>query len=196
MTQPGKRRAERPSSGRLRAAIGLGVVLGAGVVSTHAFWTDAVTVTGASFSTGAIDLQVNGQDSGVDLTSINLSGMVPGNSTAAVLTVSNVGTTKLKYTATSTATNDGKNLAAALVVKITGDTATTGSAPGKTCAGTALTGAGTSLSGSVVSTGRLLNVGASERLCVQVTLPATAASSLQSATTNATLTFNGTTDLS
>lgn len=197
MTERGRRRRSPWTSDGLRAALGLGVVLGAGVVGTHAYWTDSVTVVGATFSTGTIDLKVNNLDANVDFSTINLAGMVPGNSTAGVLTVKNAGTAPLKYTATSTATNaDGKGLAAALTVKVTGDATTTGAAPAKTCAGSALAGTGTALSGSVVSTGRLLAPGASETLCVQVTLPATAPSALQAATTTATLTFSGTSDLS
>lgn len=190
-------RKHRFAGPRVRAALGLGVVLSAGTLATHAFWTDAVSVTGASFSTGTIDLKVNGVDANADFSTITMTGMVPGSTTAGVLTVKNAGTAALKYTATSASTNaDGKNLAAALVVKVTADTAVTTSGANKACAGTALTGTGTTLSGSLVSTGRLLAAGDSEKLCVQVSLPATAASALQGATTSATLTFNGTSDLS
>ncbi|MGO4256983.1 TasA family protein [Marmoricola sp. RAF53] len=198
-TRPGEHRAPRRTRVpvRLRAALGLGVLLGTGTISTHAFWTDAVTVTGATFSAGTIDLKVNNVDSAADFSTISLSGMVPGNTAAGVLTVKNAGTAPLKYTATSAATNaDGKNLAGALVVKVTADSATTGAPPSRTCAGSALAGTGTSLTGSLVGTGRLLTAGASETLCVQVTLPATAASALQGGTTSATLTFSGTSDLS
>jgi predicted ribosomally synthesized peptide with SipW-like signal peptide len=193
----GRRRRSRLASVRLRAALGLGVLLSLGVAGTHAYWTDQVSVVGATFSTGTIDLKVNNLDAAVDFSTINLAGMVPGNTTAGVLTVKNAGSAALKYIATSTATNaDGKGLGAALVVKVTADAATTGAAPAKTCAGSALAGTGTSLSSSVVSTGRLLAPGATETLCVQVTLPATAPSALQAATTTATLTFSGTSDLS
>jgi predicted ribosomally synthesized peptide with SipW-like signal peptide len=192
-----RRRRNALASTRTQAALGLGVLLCAGTLATHAYWTDAVTVTGSSFSTGTIDLQVNNADSAADFSTVNLSGMVPGSTTAGVLTVKDNGTAALKYTATATATNaDGKNLAAALVVKVTADTAVTGTGSARTCAGTALAGTGTALTGNLVSTGRLLAAGASEKLCVQVTLPATAASALQGATTTATLTFNGTSDLS
>jgi hypothetical protein len=123
--------------------------------------------------------------------------MVPGSTSAGVLTVRNNGTVPLKYTAAGSATNaDGKNLAAALVVKVTADTATSGAAGARTCPGAALTGTGTSLTGGVVGAGRLLAAGTSEKLCVQVTLPATAASALQGAATSATLAFTGTSDLS
>jgi predicted ribosomally synthesized peptide with SipW-like signal peptide len=199
-SEAGKRRRPRRNplgSPRVRAALALGVVLSAGTLGTRASWTDAVTVVGASFSTGTIDLKVNNADANADFTSIGLTGMVPGSTTAGVLTVKNSGTADLKFTATTASTNaDGKNLAGALVVKVTADSAVTGSGLARTCAGTALAGTGTALTGSLVSTGRVLAAGASEKLCVQVTLPANAASALQGATTTATLTFSGTSDLS
>lgn len=197
MFQRGKRQRSRWASARLRAALGLGVVLSAGVMGTHAYWTDSVSVQGATFSTGALDLQVNNLDAAVDFSTISLAGMVPGNTTAGVLTVKNAGTVPLKYTATSAATNaDGKGLGAALAAKITGASSVTGSGASRTCGGSALPGTGTSLNGSIISTGRTLAVGATETLCVQVTLSATAPSALQAATTTATLSFNGTSDLS
>ena len=78
---------------------------------------------------------------------------------------------------------------------MTGAASTSGSAPA-TCPGGVLAGTGSSLVGSLVSTGRTLAPGASETLCVEVTLPATAPSSLQAASTTATLTFSATSDLS
>lgn len=191
------RRRHLLAAPKVRAALGLGVLLSAGTLGTHAYWTDAVSVTGATFSTGTIDLKVDNLDAGVDFSTLSLAGMVPGSSTAGVLTVKNAGTAPLKYTASSTATNgDGKNLAGALVVKVTGDSATTGAAGARTCAGSALASSGTTLTGSLIGTGRQLAAGAAETVCVQVTLPATAPSALQGATTTATLTFSGTSDLS
>ena len=185
------------ASARVRAALGLGVVLSVGATGTFAYWTDAATVSGTTFTGGTIDLKVNGNDDVTGYTSLNISTMVPGNSTAAVLTIANAGTAPLKYTAASTATNaDGKGLAAALTVKVTGDTTTSGSSPAVTCAGTALAGAGTTLGGSLLSTGRLLAAGTNEKVCVQVSMPADANTSLQGATTNVVLTFTGTSDLS
>lgn len=197
MAQRGKRQRSRWASVRLRAALSLGVVVSASVMGTHAYWTDSVSVLGATFSTGTLDLQVNNLDAAVDFSTISLAGMVPGNTTAGVLTVKNAGTVPLKYTATSAATNaDGKGLGAALIAKVTGASATTGSGAARTCAGTTLTGTGTSLNGAIISTGRTLAVGGTETICVQVTLSATAPSALQAATTTATLTFTGTSDLS
>lgn len=178
---------------RARAALGLGAVLLVGVHGTYALWSDEVPVSGATISSGVLDLKVNTLDSVTTYTDLSLSGMVPGNTVAGVLTVRNAGTIPLTYHATAAASNaDGKGLGAALVVKVTGDPAVTGTAPGRTCAGTALAQTGTTFAGNLVgapATPRSLVVGASETLCVQATLPSTAASSLQGATTNVSLTF-------
>lgn len=187
----------RLRSARLRAALGLGVVATVGVTGTFAHWTDSATVAGTTFSTGSLDLKVNGADSVSGYTTLTLTNMVPGNTTAGVLTIRNNGTVPLKYTALTTATNgDAKNLRGGLVVKLTGDAAVSGTSPAATCAGAALAGTGTTLGGPLVTTGRLLAVGASETLCVQVTLPASVTdATLQGATTAVDLTFTGTSDL-
>lgn len=182
---------------RLRALLGLALVLVLGTGRTWAHWSDQVTVAGTSLQTGTIDLKVNDADEVTGYATLNLLTMVPGNSTAAVLTVKNSGTAPLKFTATSSGTNaDGKGLAAALSVKVTGDTTTGGTAPATTCPGAALPGGGTTLGGSLLSTGRQLAAGASEKVCVQLSLPLSAATSLQGAATSVTLTFTGTSDLS
>jgi predicted ribosomally synthesized peptide with SipW-like signal peptide len=184
-------------SGRLRALLALGVVVLLGTAGTFASWTDNVTVTGSTFTAGTIDLKINNLDTVTGYTALDIAAMVPGNSVAAVLTVKNAGTAPLKYTASTTASNtDGKGLGTTLVVKVTGDASVTGTSPTATCAGTALSGTGTAFGGSLVSTGRLLAAGASETLCVQVTLPASAPTSLQGATTGVGFTFTGTSDLS
>ncbi len=198
-TRAGSRRTSRTwwRSARLRAALSLGVVLGIGSVSTFAFWTDTVTVTGTTFTAGSIDLRVNNQDTVTGYTSLNISTMVPGSSTAGILTIKNQGLSPLRYTATTTATNtDSKNLRGALTAKVTLDTSTTGSSPSATCSGGAAAGTGSTLNGGLVTTGRLLAPGASEILCVQVTLPSGASTSLQGASTDVVFSFIGTSDLS
>lgn len=196
MVEPIRRRGARaPSSRRerARALLGLGVLVVALPMGTLAAWTDSVTVTGATFSAGTMDLKVNNGDSAVDFSTLSLANMAPGYTTAGVLTVRNAGTVPLTYTVAGTVSNtDAKGLGAALVVKYTADGAVTGSGNARTCAGTALGGWSTSLSGTVLATARPLAVGASETICVQATLPTTAPSSLQGATSTATLTFSGT----
>lgn len=193
-----QRRSGCVTSVRVRAVLGLGAALGIGATSTLAAWTDDVVISGTTFTSGTLDLRVNGADSIPAYTALNLSNMVPGNSVAALLTVSNVGTSTLKYRASSAATDTvvGKNLAAALTVKVTADPSVTGTGLAKTCAGVALTGSGTSLTGSLIATGRQLAPTGTETLCVQVTLNSSAPTELQGGGTTATLTFTGTSDLS
>jgi len=175
---------------RVRAGLALGAVLAIGVTGTYASWTDSVPVSGTTITTGTLDLKVNGADSLPSYTALNISGMVPGNSTASVVTVKNAGTIPLTYYATATA---GGTLGPALAVKVTGDSATSGSGTAVTCAGQALSGSGSSFTGGLVGSSaapRSLAVGATETLCVQATLPATADNSLQGQSTSVTITFN------
>lgn len=191
---PRLRGSSRVDGRVVRIVLSLGVVVGLGATGTFAAWTDSVAVTGTSISSGSIDLKVNGLDTVTTFTSMNVSTMVPGNSTAGVVTVRNSGSAPLKYYVDAAASNgDGKGLGAALVAKVTGDGVTTGSSPTVTCAGTALAGTGTSFTSNLVTSAspRLLAAGASETLCFQATLPSNAASSLQSATTNIQFNFTG-----
>jgi predicted ribosomally synthesized peptide with SipW-like signal peptide len=184
----------------LRALLSLGMVVGLGATGTYAYWTDTATVSGTAISAGTIDLKVNkgvggDQDNISDYTTMNISTMVPGNSTAGTITVKNNGTAPLNYYVNASGTNtDTKGLAAALTIKVTGDAATGGSGSAKTCPGAALstaTGFGADMLGSA-AVPRLLAAGASETLCIQATLPTNASTTLQGATTNVTFTFNGT----
>ncbi|MCW2792785.1 MAG: hypothetical protein JWO76_1883 [Nocardioides sp.] len=199
-----KRKARRTYSVRIsqrvRAALSMGVVLSVAATGTFAFWTDSSTITGTTFTGGSIKLNLK-DGTGAnpfahDLTgyaSLNLATMVPGNSTAAVITVKNAGTAALTFLASSSATNpDTLNLAGALVVKVTADAATGGSGLAVTCPGTAIASSGTSLNGSLLTTPIALAATTTTTICVQVTLPSGANTSLQGATTNATLTFTGT----
>lgn len=192
--RPGRRRARRAHDGGVRALLSLGLVAAVGASGTLAYWTDSVTVSGTTLSAGTLDLRVNGSDTVTGFTTMNIATLVPGNTTAAVLTVTNNGTAPLRYSLDAAATNaDGKGLGAALTVKITADAATTGSSPSVTCAGSALAGSGSAFAADLVpaASPRQLAAGASETLCVQATLPSNAASSLQGATTDVTFTATG-----
>ncbi len=116
--------------------------------------------------------------------------MVPGNSVAAVLTINNACNVPFTYTATSTATDpDGKALRNALTVKVTSNATVSGTSPSAACSNAALAGTGTSLNGSLVTIPRTLVGGASETLCIQVTLPS-GAELRPGSTTAATLQFD------
>ena len=184
-------------SDRVRAVLSLGIVLGFGSVGTLAYWTDDATASGATFSSGTIDLIVGADATDAyAFTTLGLTNMVPGNSKAATITVNNNGTAPFKYTVASAATNaDTKALRDGLVAKVTATSAMGGTAPATTCTATAIIGSGTTITGGLVTTGRQLAAGVTETLCFQVTLPTTALSALQGATTTATLTFTATSDL-
>jgi predicted ribosomally synthesized peptide with SipW-like signal peptide len=178
------------SSVQIRAVLSLGLVLGVGSAGTFAYWTDEATVTGLTITAGTLDLELQDDaDDSVSFTSLNISTMIPGQSVAGVLKVENVGNVGFTYTAATSVSNS--TLASALDVKVTNG-AVSGSSPSATCSGTQLSGTGSTLSQALVSTGRSLAASASENLCIQVSMPSGASSSLQGLSTNVTYTFTAT----
>jgi predicted ribosomally synthesized peptide with SipW-like signal peptide len=192
----------RPDGRAIRALLSLGVVVGVGATGTYAYWTDTVQVSGTTITAGTIDLKVQDQDTVTNFTSMNVSTMVPGETTAGVLTVKNSGTAPLKYYVSALATNnDSKNLAGNLTVKVTGDSTTSASGRNSVCgngSSSALADSATSLSTSAAANlvgtpaPRQLTSGQSETVCIQLTLQAAAPTSVQGGTTNLSLTFTGT----
>ncbi len=190
---------------RLRAALCLGLVGGAFAVGSFAFWTDDVTITGTTFTAGVLDLQVNTVDSYVTST-LGMSGtpMLPGNTSAEVLTVKNNGTVPLKYTLTGGLTGtDAAAYSTGAVVKLTivSGGSRSGSGNAATCTGgstiygpTALTN---TTSTALIGTRRgPIAVAGTEALCFQITFDAGAASSFQGKTAAAIFTATGTSDVS
>ncbi len=191
-------RLKRLKSTRTRAFLSLGVVVALGASGTFALWNDSVAVTGATFSSGSIDLLVNGDaDDAVAFTAMNVSALLPGQTTAAVITVNNAGLSPLTYYATESITGTTFP-AGVLVVKITGAATTTGGPGlGGTCGGAAVGGTATGFVpgdfiGSLASQ-RPLAVSATETFCVQATLDSAAdQASYSNKTTNVALTFTAT----
>ena len=182
-------------SDRVRAFLSLGIVLGLGSVGTLAYWTDDATASGATFTSGTIDLLVGGDETDAfDFSAMGVTNMVPGSTEAQTITVNNNGSAPFKYTVTSAATNAGApNLPGALTWRITTGTAS-GADLSRVCSG-AVVNTGTGINGSLTSTGRQVLTTATETLCFEVTLPTDAPSALQGATTTATLTFTATSNL-
>ena len=181
----------------VRALLSLGMVVGLGATGTYAYWTDTVNMGGTTITAGTIKLQVTDRYSNAtSFTKMNVSTMVPGDSTAGVIKVENTGTAPLKYHVNATPSNeDGKNLGAALDVRVTGDAVVSGTGKSVTCQGSTLSGTGNKFTTSLVGTstaGRQVNPGNFEYLCIQATLPTTADTALQGATTNIVFTINGT----
>lgn len=201
---PRRTRRRRLSSVRVRALLSLGVALGIGAVGTFAYWTDDVTVTGTTFTAGTLDLQVNNLDS-YATTTLSMTGMVPGSTSAEVLTVKNNGTAPAKYTLTgglsgtnaadfSTAGANGLLLTIRLGGTKSGATCTGGTATLVTDLPLTAT-----TSTSILAkrpTSALTALGGNEVLCFQVKLADTAPSSLQGKTAVATFTATGTSDIS
>ncbi|MGA8987301.1 SipW-dependent-type signal peptide-containing protein [Aeromicrobium sp.] len=217
-------------STRARAVLSLGVVLALGSTGTMAYWTDSATISGVTFTSGTLDLAVNNNTGGTGSdgstvgtggstaqTSLSMTAMAPGNTSAQLLTIKNPGTAPLKWTAAGglTGTNaaafaaGGPSSSSALRISVfsfAGAAAKTGTGNSVTCSGgTALASSvqlTTNTSGSIVSTGQPvtpaggLAAGGSVNLCVQVDFDSAASTSLQSLTVNGVLTFSATSNVS
>ena len=96
-----------------------------GGLGTQAYWNDVETVSGATVTSGSLDLKVAGQDS-YSWTALSMTNMAPGESVAESITLTNAGTTPFTLSATASATGSDTH---ALVPQVTmlvrlGDTAT------------------------------------------------------------------------
>lgn len=188
---------------RLRALLGFGVLLGVGATGTFAFWTDDVTIAGTTFTAGTLDLQVNNSNAPAT-TTLAMPAMVPGSSSAEVLTVKNNGTAPLKFTMTGGLTGtDAAAYATAGSLKLTvvagGSKSGTGSTSTCTGGATVVTLASltaTTTTGIITTPRGPLAAAGTEALCFQVTLDSGAPSSLQGKTATATFTLSGTSDVS
>jgi alternate signal-mediated exported protein len=179
-----------PRLGALRAAAALAALLVLGIgQGTGALWNDSGTVPGGTVRTGRIDLRVDGQDAVANYAPLDLPRLVPGQTAATVLTVSNEGNVALAWTASTSGTNAGNGLLSAVRFLVT-DASRTG---GSTCGGTVLPGSATTAGGPLLGTPRTLAAGASEPVCLQVGLPAGASSTLAGAATDLTIAVQATT---
>ena len=192
-------------SPRLRGLLSLGIVAGAFTIGTYAFWTDDATIIGTTFTAGTLDLKVNASDS-YTTTTLGMSStpMVPGDTSAEVLTLKNGGTVPLTYTLTGGLTGTDAaaySAAGALTLTVVAGGSVNGTGNAATCAGgttiyspTALTNVTTT---AIIGTRRgPLAATGTEALCFQITFDASAPSSLQGKTATATFTATGTSDVS
>jgi hypothetical protein len=166
--------------------------IAAAVLVASAVFTDIATVDDNTFTTGEIDISVSPATAAIGMT-----GMVPGDTVTAPLTVSNDGTIQLRYAVTSTTT---ENTLAALLDLTIKSGVTTCSNAGFDTDGTVLYGPadlGSTTGINVIgdpaqgadSGDRVLAAAASEVLCFQVSLPPTATTG-EGLTTTATFEFN------
>ncbi|GCD88797.1 SipW-dependent-type signal peptide-containing protein [Nocardioides sp. LS1] len=199
------------SSVRVRAFLSLGIVAGIGAVGTTAYWTDNATLQGGSFTSGSIDLRLDaatntttdGTGGTYSPVGFTVSNLIPGESYAWAVKVSNSGVTPLTYKvsglatgalngavqfavydgaqdATTPATNTGSALLGTRTGSCTGGTP----APTQT-----FTAALLDTSKTVVSTARPLLASAAEWMCVVASLPLATDNSFQTKTTSAAFSF-------
>lgn len=182
----------RIKSTRVRALLSIGMVFGLGAVGTLAYWTDSATLAAGTFTSGTLDIKLNGSDGTAAnpanfTTSLALANMQPGNSKAAVVNVQNAGNIDFTYMATGLA---GGALAPFLSfnVRVGGSVAGTGSS--QTCTGgtSTFTGTLTVSSQPVIAANQPLNAGANGDVCVSATLP-TAEAGGQGLSTTSTFSF-------
>ncbi len=134
-----------------------------------------MTISGTTLTSGTLDLQVNSSNAPAT-TTLGMTGMVPGSSSAEVLTVKNNGNVPLKYTLTggltgTHATDYGTASGLELTIRVGGTV--TGSAVA-TCTGATTTYGATALSATalnaIVSPRGPLAATTTETICFQVTL--------------------------
>lgn len=208
LTASGRRAQSARSSRwtRLRAGLGLlavAVPFGLGAQNTFAFWTDSAVVNGGTFTSGTLDIKVDGADS-YATTTLGMTGMAPGATSAEILVISNGGSVPLKYTLTGglsgTNATDFATTATLNLAISTGATRT-GTGSTATCTGgtTIYTGPLTSTLTTAILAKRptaALAPAATEPLCFQVTFLSTADNTVQNKTATATFTASATSDLS
>lgn len=151
-----------------RAGLTLGIVLGAGAVGTMAAWSDSATATSGTFSAGeveVVDLKINGDAPASQFVAMNRSSMLRGQSVAGVLDVQNTGTADFNWSMSAQATG-AQELVKVLQVGLYEGPGNNGS----TCEGSQI-GSTVAMSPSpTLATEKFLTSGASEEVCVQVTV--------------------------
>lgn len=161
-------------------------------IASLALFTDQETVAGNSFSTGTVDLLATPATAVV-----TAAAMAPGDQVTAPLDIANSGSLELRYSATSTTTENP--LAAQLDLTIKTGVAVCDNA-NWTTGGTIIYSGVLGTTGTSVLFGsnvqgnqagdRVLAAGANEALCVNVTLPLATGNASQGLTSTATFTFD------
>jgi predicted ribosomally synthesized peptide with SipW-like signal peptide len=177
------------------------------VRGTFAAWTDNATMNTGSFTSGTLDITLNGNLVGPGTannpgtwthTSFTLANVAPGESVAVSFPVRNNGTLGLKYTVTGTGTGGlavvgGMQFATYFGVSAANSgTEAAGNRTGS-CGGTTPTDANGVLltsSPATFATDRVLAAGVADTVCIVARLNSGAPNTLQGQTMSASLQFN------
>lgn len=189
---------------RARALLSIGMVLGLGAVGTSAQWSQTVTAQTGLFSTGTVDLKLNDSSSSFSFTpAINLR---PGGTTSlsGMITLRNDGTANLQYlmdlqvrplTTAVTTPDAERGNAAMLAANLTLEVFAGGTSTGTTCTGGTQvvpprTLTADSVTRPLVTVPRTVDRGASDSLCVRMTLGGAAPRATRMAQVGVTFTAN------
>ncbi|GAA1480089.1 hypothetical protein GCM10009624_05290 [Gordonia sinesedis] len=179
-------------STRARALMCIGLLIGLGAVGTLAKWNDEAVATSGTIATGNIDIRANDVKR-YTFGQLGMTGMRPGNSKAANLTVGNRGSIPLTYT--TRVTGSGTLAPYLQVTAYAGGTAINANSVG-TCTGGTPIGTAKATNGSsvpVVTAAR--PVGATtgaDPLCFVATLSTSAPFSASNTTGTLAFDFAGT----
>ncbi len=186
----------RRRSGRLRALLGMGVLLGFGYTGTFAYWTDQATIQGNSLASGVLNLTVDGVEGNPTPATWNLGAtdLVPQESVAAAMTVQNAGTVAFTYTATATGSGHAQMLADMTFRTYVGGGPTNGTDGNGlrvgSCGGTLVSTLTLSGAAQAAVPTQTLSRGGSQQICVVAMLSAGASSADQGQTVSATYVFD------
>lgn len=208
----GAHRADRQPRRRGRTAVAVAALLGAVLVlmggqGTFAFWTDNANVSTGNFSSGTLDITLNGQLKGptgaggtTPVAALSLANMVPGESVAATFPIANEGTVPLAYSVTGTGAGELAVVNGLQYAVVPGTASNTGSAAAGnrsgSCNGSVTSdGSTTLLTGTpspLLTPARTLTAGSTATICVVVRLHSDAPNSMQGKSGTALLRFNAT----
>ena len=176
-------------------ALAIGALTLLSATGTGALWRDSEQLSGATIRSGELSL-VNGgagsQSAAYAFTELAGAGLAPGRWSQAPLTIRNAGSADLDYRLATTTASDPTGMPAALRLRVQQVAAATSCPTGVGAAEPTgpVTGLYTGpLLGGSTTPARPLAVGASEALCLRVTLDSEAPSAAQGSSTVITFTF-------
>ncbi|MGP4967673.1 hypothetical protein [Glutamicibacter ardleyensis] len=182
---------------QVKALLAMGILVGFGSVSTLASWTGSATATanlGAATVSLATGRSAAEATTAEYLVPVSPTNWYPGTSQAAMVAVKNTSTISVPYKIEGEVVETAPGtLGNALKVVVKTGSSVVGTAPNATCSGSAAIF--TKVAGSAFPAGvqrANLSPGAAETICVEYSLPLTAANSLQGNTTSVKLKFTAT----
>lgn len=163
----------------LAGLLAIGALGGSGERGTLAAFTSAAGSTGNTFTAGTVRIQT-----GVAAGTLSIGDLVPGDGLSGQLAIQNSGTLELRYAMVATVSGNA-GLASALAATVS----TCGPSPTRLYSGLLATARVGDPARGPDPGDRVLAPGASEPLCVGVSLPAGTPPSMEGASVTASFTF-------